>query len=249
VAFLELKRLTREDGETIAYLKRAGKSPLVLWLGGFKSDLQANKAQALMRWAEKTDHAFLGFEYFGHGSSSGDFRYGTIGRWRRDALAVIDRLTDGELVLVGSSMGGWIALLAALVRPERIRAMLLIAPAVDFTEELLWRRLPQDARRRILEEGEWMRATEYDPEPYPITKRLIEEGRQHLLMGAALRFSGPVRIIQGMEDPDVPWKHALRLVESIEGDVTLTLVKNGNHRLSTPADLRRMIKAVEELTA
>jgi pimeloyl-ACP methyl ester carboxylesterase len=249
MVMLELKRLTREDGETIAYLRRAGKSPLVVWLGGFKSDMKANKAQALLRWAEKNDHAFLGFEYFGHGSSSGDFRNGTVGRWREDALAVIDQLTDGRLVLVGSSMGGWIALLAAFARPERIRAMLLIAPAVDFTQELLWKRLPEDARQCILEKGEWMRPSDYDPEPYPITKALVEEGCHHLLLGRALKFSWPVRIMQGMNDPDVPWKHALRLVDVIEGDVTLTLIKNGDHRLSTPADLQRMIRAVEELTA
>jgi len=249
MALPKLERLTREDGETIAYLQRAGKTPLVLWLGGFKSDLQATKAQALMRWAEDHDRAFLGFEYFGHGSSSGDFRNGTIGRWRGDALAVIDRLTEGRVVLVGSSMGGWIALLAALARQERVRAMLLIAPAVDFTEELLWKRLPESARHQILEEGEWMRPTEYDPEPYPVTKGLIEEGRNHLLLGSSLKFSCPIRILQGMNDPDVPWKHTVRLVEALEGDVGLTLMKNGDHRLSTPADLRRMIRAVEELTA
>ena len=249
MAVSELKRLTREDGETIAYLKRAGKSPLVLWLGGFKSDMQANKAQALLRWADDHGRAFLGFEYFGHGSSSGDFRNGTIGRWREDALAVIDELTEGGLVLVGSSMGGWIALLAALARPERIRAMLLIAPAVDFTQELLWKRLPENARRSILEEGEWKRPTKYDPEPHPITKRLIEEGRRHLLLDGPLKFSCPVRILQGMKDPDVPWNHAIRLVEAMEGDVALTLMKNGDHRLSTPADLARMVRAVEELTA
>ena len=244
----ELERLTRDDGETIAYLRRSGKPPTVLWLGGFKSDMGANKAEALARWAEKNDRALLRFDYFGHGKSSGDFRKGTISRWSEDALAVVDTLTHGELVLVGSSMGGWIALLAALARPERVKAMLLIAPAVDFTEVLMWPRLPVDAQRQIMEQGEWLRPTEYDPEPYPITRALIEDGRKHLLLGSLLKFPFPVRILQGMKDPDVPWRHALGLTEAMEGDVTLTLVKNGDHRLSTPPDLRRMTRALRELT-
>jgi pimeloyl-ACP methyl ester carboxylesterase len=245
----ELKSLTREDGETIAYLQRGGKTPVVLWLGGFKSDMQATKAQALARWAERTDRAFLRFDYFGHGASSGDFRKGTIGRWRDDALAVIDTLAKADLVLVGSSMGGWIALLAGLARPERIKAMLLIAPAVDFTEALLWPRLPKDARQRILEHGEWLRPSAYDPEPYPITKGLIDDGRRHLLLDSRLKFPFPVRILQGMKDPDVPWQHAAKVAEAMEGDVTLTLARNGDHRLSTPADLRRMRRSLEELMA
>ncbi len=244
-----LKRLTRDDGETIAYLRRAGKTPLVLWLGGFKSDMAGNKAQALARWAEENGHSLLLFDYFGHGASSGDFRKGTIGRWRDDALAVIDTLTDGELVLVGSSMGGWIALLAALARPQRVRAMLLIAPATDFTEALLWPRLPESARAQILEQGEWLRPSDYDPEPYPITRGLIEDGRKHLVMASPLKFSFPVRILQGMKDPDVPWQHAVKLAQAMEGDVTLTLIGNGDHRLSTPDDLRRMTRAIEELVA
>jgi pimeloyl-ACP methyl ester carboxylesterase len=244
----ELKRLTREDGETIAYLQRAGKTPTVLWLGGFKSDMGATKAEAIARWADRTEHAYLRFDYFGHGASSGDFRKGTIGRWRDDALTVIDSLIDGELVVLGSSMGGWIALLVALARPERVKAMLLIAPAVDFTEALMWPRLPVEIQRQIMEQGEWLRPTEYDPEPYPITRALIEDGRQHLLLGSPLKFPFPVRILQGMKDPDVPWQHALRLTEAIEGDVTLTLVKNGDHRLSTPPDLRRMTRTIRELT-
>jgi pimeloyl-ACP methyl ester carboxylesterase len=249
MALPELKRLTRDDGETIAYLQRAGKTPTVLWLGGFKADMNANKAQALAHWADDTDHAFLRFDYLGHGQSSGDFRNGTIGRWRDDALAVLDALTEGDVVLAGSSMGGWIALLVALARPERIKAMLLIAPAVDFTEALLWPRLPKDAQTMIREQGEWLRPSAYDPEPYPITRGLIEDGRQHLLLGSPLKFSFPMRILQGMKDPDVPWQHAVRMAEAMDGDVTLTLVRDGDHRLSTPPDLRRMIEMIKELVA
>jgi pimeloyl-ACP methyl ester carboxylesterase len=249
MALPELKRLTREDGETIAYLQRAGKTPTVVWLGGFKSDMNADKAQALAHWADKSDRAFLRFDYFGHGASSGDFRQGTIGRWREDALAVIDALTEGDLVLVGSSMSGWVSLLVALARPERIKAMVLIAPAVDFTEALLWPRLPEDARRMIMEQGEWPRSSACDPEPYPITRGLIEDGRRHLVLGSPLKFPFPVRILQGMKDADVPWQHAAKVAEAMEGDVTLTLIRDGDHRLSTQSDLRRMIRAIKELVA
>lgn len=243
----ELNRLTRDDGQTIAYLRCAGKMPTVVWLGGFKSDMGGTKAQALAVWAKESGRSLLLFDYFGHGASSGDFRNGTIGRWRDDAVAVMDRLTEGELVLIGSSMGGWLALLAALARPQRVRGMLLIAPAVDFTEALIWQRLPQDAREQIMTAGEWLRPAAYDPDPYPITRALIEDGRRHLLMGAPLKLACPVRILQGMRDPDVPWQHAVRLVETLQGDVTLTLVKDGDHRLSVPADLERMICMIEEL--
>lgn len=230
----------REDGETIAYLAREGKRPGVLWLGGFKSDMGGTKATALDRWAAARGRSYLRFDYYGHGASSGDFRAGTITRWLGDTLAVLDRLAGGPQVLVGSSMGGWLALLAARARPERVRGMLLIAPAADFTEALIWTRLPPEVRMQIEERGVWERPSAYDPDPYPITKTLIEDGRRHLLLGRPLPLGCPVRILQGMQDPDVPWRHALKLVEAIEGDVTLTLVRNGDHRLSDPAGLRRL---------
>ncbi|HVZ69357.1 MAG TPA: alpha/beta hydrolase [Rhizomicrobium sp.] len=243
----DLKELSRPDGETIAYMARAGKAPGVVWLGGFKSEMSGTKASALHAWAARKGHAFLRFDYFGHGRSSGDFRMGTISRWREDALTVLDNLTEGPQILVGSSMGGWLALLAALARPEKVAGMLLIAPAADFTEELLWARLPEDARRLIVEKGEWLRPSAYDPDPYPITRGLIEDGRKHLVMGAPIRLSFPVRIVQGMKDPDVPWEHALKLTQSIEGDVTLTLVKQGDHRLSTPDDIRLIEQMLDGL--
>lgn len=241
-----MQRLEREDGETIAYLARRGKSPGLVWLGGFHSDMTGTKAAALDEWAAREGRAFTRFDYFGHGASSGDFRNGTISRWRDDALAVLDKLTTGPQVLIGSSMGGWISLLVALARPERIAGLLLIAPAADFTEELMWSRLPEDVKRAIMEKGEWMRPSQYE-EPYPITRALIEDGRKNLILNAPIRFPFPVRILQGMQDPDVPWMHAVKTVERIEGDVTLTLIKNGDHRLSTPADLARMIAAIEQL--
>lgn len=243
----DLKELSRPDGETIAYMSRAGKLPGVVWLGGFKSEMSGTKAAALDAWAARKGHSFVRFDYFGHGRSSGAFRDGTISRWRENTLAVLDGLTQGPQILVGSSMGGWLALLAALARPEKVAGLLLIAPATDFTEALLWSRLPDDAKRQIVEEGEWQRPSAYDPEPYPITRNLIEDGRKHLLMGGPLRFSFPVRILQGMKDPDVPWEHTLKLNGLIEGDVALTLIKGGDHRLSTPEHLRLIEQALDGL--
>jgi pimeloyl-ACP methyl ester carboxylesterase len=245
----DVQRFPRADGETIAYLRRSGKSPGVVWLGGFKSDMTGTKAGALDAWAERRGRAFLRFDYFGHGRSSGEFRKGTITRWRDDALGVLDELCDGPQFLVGSSMGGWIALLAALVRPERVKGLLLIAPAPDFTEALMWAEMDGAVRRQIMVEGEWQRPSMYGEEPYPITRGLIEDGRKHLLLGAPVAVSCPVRILQGMKDPDVPWLHAVKLVERLAGDPVLILVKEGDHRLSTPPDILRMEETLDGLLA
>jgi pimeloyl-ACP methyl ester carboxylesterase len=231
--------LPRGDGERLAFVKRDGRAPGIVWMGGFKSDMEGNKARALDAWAARHGRPIVRFDYFGHGRSSGDFRKGTITHWRDDALAVIDSLTSGRQILIGSSMGAWLALLCAMLRPERIAGLFLIAPATDFTETLLWHRLPDDARRAIEENGEWLRPSAYDTEPYPITRTLIEDGRNHLLLdGGPLQLGRPVLILQGMRDPDVPWRHAVTLAETLEGEVTLVLARNGDHRLSTPADLR-----------
>ncbi|MEY4879351.1 MAG: sigma factor SigB regulation protein RsbQ [Pseudomonadota bacterium] len=243
---MDVKRLVRDDGETIAYLTRDGRSPGVVWLGGFHSDMAGTKAEALDGWAAEKGRAFLRFDYFGHGQSSGAFRDGTITRWRDDALAVIDTLCGGPQILVGSSMGGWIALLAALARPEKVKGLLLLAPAPDFTETLMWDIMPVDIRNEILHRGEWMRPSEYEA-PYPITRALIEDGRKHLLLGGAIPVTCPVRILQGMKDPDVPWEHAVRLAEHLDGNPVLTLVKQGDHRLSTPDDITRLKETLEGL--
>ena len=245
-------RLERPDGHTIAYLKRAAKTngPGVLWLSGFKSEMTGTKASALDAWAARTGRGYTRFDYFGHGASSGDFRQGTVSRWRDDALAVIDQLTEGPQVLVGSSMGAWIALHTALARPARVAGMVLIAPAADFTEALLWPRLTEDARRQIETEGVWLRPSDYDPEPYPITRALIEDGRKNLLLDAPIPLKLPVHILHGMDDPDVPWAHAVKLVERIESsDVTLELVKGGDHRLSTPTEIARLESRIEQMLA
>jgi pimeloyl-ACP methyl ester carboxylesterase len=244
-----IERFFREEGETIAYLKGGGKSPGVVWLGGFHSDMNGTKAQALDAWAETQGRAYLRFDYFGHGASSGAFRDGTISRWRDDALAVLDRLCDGPQVLVGSSMGAWIALLVARARREKVAALLLLAPAVDFTEALIWARMSPEIRREIMERGEWQRPSAYDDGPYPITRALIEDGRRHLMLDAAIHVDCPVHILQGMKDPDVPWQHAQKLVERLSGNPVLTLIKNGDHRLSTPEDLARITSALDSILA
>jgi pimeloyl-ACP methyl ester carboxylesterase len=237
-------------GERIAWRMRSGRAPTIVLLGGFKSVMDATKGSALDAWAVRSGQAFLRFDYFGHGLSGGDFRKGTVTRWRDDALGAIDVLIEGPLILVGSSMGGFLSLLVSQVRRERIAGMVLIAPAADFTEELFWKKFPDDVRRQIMEQGEYLWPSIYDDEPYPITRALIEDGRRHLLFPRGkLVMNWPVRILQGMKDPDVPWQHAVRLVDLIEGDVRLTLVKNGDHRLATPLDLALIAQTLEDLIA
>jgi len=219
-------------------------------LPGFRSDMNGIKATALAGHCRTRDHAFLRFDYFGHGASSGDFRAGTIGRWLEDALAVIDGLTEGPLILVGSSMGGWIALLAALARPGRVKALIGIAPAPDFTEDLIWGPLSEVQRRELLERGELAASSAYEADVIPITLRLVEEGRRHLLLRGPIRLSCPVRLLHGMEDPDVPYQTSLRLLERLTGtEAVVELIEDGDHRLSRPQDLARLFAAVDAMTA
>lgn len=243
-------RLARPGGDTLAWRRIEGRGPTVVWLGGFRSDMTGTKAQALADWALAEGRAFLRFDYFAHGLSSGDFAEGTIGRWREDALAAIDELTQGPAVLVGSSMGGWIACLAAMARPARVRGLVLVAPAPDFTSRLLEPALPPEARDALARDGVWVRPSAYDPAGYPITVRLIEEGRAWALLPGPVSIPAPVRILQGGADPDVPWRHALALYEGLAGDdAVFTLVRDGDHRLSRPEDIARLIAAVEELSS
>jgi len=229
--------LARDGGARVAYLSRAGRSPGIVWFGGFKSEMTGIKAAALDRWAEREGRSIIRFDYFGHGKSSGNFRAGTITRWREDSLAVLNQLTSGPQILVGSSMGAWLALLTALARPHRVAGLLLIAPAVDFTERLLWERLDAATRQQIMTQGEWLRPSAYDPDPYPITRALIEDGRTNLLLDRPIVLRCPVRIVHGMQDPDVPWAHAMKLVAALGPNTEITLVKDGDHRLSTPHEL------------
>jgi pimeloyl-ACP methyl ester carboxylesterase len=239
----------------IAVRSRAGAVPGLFWLGGFKSDMQGTKAVALDRWAEAEGRACIRFDYSGHGESGGAFADGTIGRWLEESAAVFERFAQGRQVLIGSSMGGWIALLLARALKRRagpalpgsLAGLVLIAPAVDFTEELMWKQFPPEVRRQIETAGSWLRPSQYSEAPYPITRGLIEEGRQHLLLGGLIETGCPVRILQGVQDPDVPWQHAVELSSRLaHDDVVLTLVKDGDHRLSRPEDIERLIAAVAE---
>jgi pimeloyl-ACP methyl ester carboxylesterase len=208
------------------------------------------KAQALAGHCRGRNLSFLRFDYFGHGASSGDFRAGSIGRWLEDALAVIDGLTEGPQILIGSSMGGWIALLAALARPERVAALIGIAPAPDFTEDLIWGRLSEAQKRQFLESGELATPSAYEADVIPITLRLVEEGRRHLLLRGPIALACPVRILHGMEDPDVPYQTSLRLIEKLTGtEAVLELIEDGDHRLSRPQDLTRLFVAVDAMAA
>lgn len=233
------------DGVRLAYRRTIGDAHRVglVWLGGFHSDMTGEKASALHAAAQADDRSFLRFDYFGHGASEGDFAAGTIGRWRGDALGALDALTSGPVVLCGSSMGSWMAILAALARPERVRALLLLAPAPDFTDKLMWAQLPESARRDILENGAWKRPSPYDPGGYPITRALIEDGRSWNVMDAPIPIAKPVTILQGRMDEDVPLAHALDLAARLTQaePLTMRIVRDGDHRLSRPQDISLMI--------
>ena len=234
------------DGASLACRAVAGAGPTVVWLGGFRSDMTGTKAQELANWAHRTGRAFLRFDYSGHGESSGDFADGTIGRWRGDALAVIEHLTEGPLILVGSSMGGWITCLVAPRLADRLAGVVLIAPAPDFTDKLMEPGFSPQAREDLARDGFWMRPSEYDPLGYPITQALLDDGRRWSLLPGPVHIDAPVHILQGGADEDVPWRHALALAEALSGkDVVFTLIRDGDHRLSRPQDLKRLIAAVE----
>jgi pimeloyl-ACP methyl ester carboxylesterase len=240
------------DQRSIAVAAQAGEAPGIFWLSGFKSDMRGIKAQALAAWALKSGRACVRFDYSGHGQSGGEFLDGTITRWLEESLAVFERFCHGPQVVVGSSMGGWLALLLARElkrrRPTAVLAgLVLIAPAVDFTEVLIWGKLPAKIKRELETKGVWIRSSQYEPDGYPITRSLIEDGRAHLLLGGMIETGCPVRILQGVLDPDVPWSHAVELVSRLpQDDVVLTLVKDGDHRLSRPEDIERLITAMSE---
>jgi len=243
----EPRILTREDGATIAYRRLAGRTPGIVFLGGFMSDMTGTKARALEAFAAARGQAYLRFDYFAHGASSGAFAEATVGRWKEDALAALDRLSDGPQILVGSSIGGWIMLLAALARPARIKALVGIAAAPDATEALMWRRFPAELRARILAEGAVRVPSEYAGEGYLITRSLIEEGRRHLL-GERIALDCPVRLLHGMADRDVPWQTSLALADRLASrDVQLILVRDGDHRLSRAADLALLERTLAPL--
>ena len=238
----------------IAVRAREGRTPGLFWLGGFNSDMKGTKALALDAWAAEHGRAGVRFDYSGHGESEGKFVDGTIGRWLEDSVAVFEKFCRGPQVVIGSSMGGWMALLLAREIAKRPRnaslaGLVLIAPAPDFTEELMWKGFSPEIRREIETKGAWLRPSQYgDGTPYPITRALIEEGRNHLLLGSSIEVGCPVRILQGGQDPDVPWRHAFTLAQRLPADdVVLTMIQDGDHRLSRPQDIARIIAAVVEM--
>ena len=237
----------------IAVRLRPGEGPPLVWLGGFRSDMGATKAMELDAWADRQGRALVRFDYTGHGESDGDFAEATISTWLADARAVVAAYAPERPLLVGSSMGGWIA---CLVARELAQAgtppsgLVLIAPALDFTDSLMWARFTPEIRETIEREGAWMRPSQYDPNPVPITRALIADGRTHNLLDAPLNPGCPVHILQGMADPDVPYTHALRVVDCLpRAGTVLTLIADGDHRLSRPQDLQRLLSAVAEMPA
>lgn len=236
-----------EAGEKIAYKMSPGKGPAIIWCGGLKSDMDGSKATYLHDWAKAQGRAFVRFDYYGHGQSSGKFRDGTISRWGQDVVTVIDALTDGDIILIGSSMGGWSSLLATRTRLEKIKALLLIAPAPDFTEKLMWANWPEDVKDKIIKDGIYYEASDYG-EPYEYTRELIEDGRAHQLLDAPYEFAGPVRIFQGGQDDVVPWQYAQNVGDVISSEnVTFNLVKSGDHSMSRPQDLHLITQALSDL--
>lgn len=242
------------DGVRIAFRRIAGGAPGVVWLGGYRSDMLGTKAETLSAWAERSGHAFLRFDYSGHGESGGAFADGTISKWLGESLAAF-RLTQGPQVLVGSSMGAWIALrlaqeLRKAAEGDRIAGIVLLAPAPDFTAELVEPALSKKQKRELAEKGYFAEKSDYSPEPNIYTRALIEDGRQNLVMSGPIDTHCPVHILQGMADPDVPHTHALKLVSLLPADdMTLSLIPDGDHRLSRPQDLALLIRAVEGVIA
>jgi pimeloyl-ACP methyl ester carboxylesterase len=248
-----IAQLQIEHGSVLAYRRRfasrdGAKAPGIVFLGGFKSDMTGTKASTLDEFCQAHGLSFLRFDYSGHGESSGDFLDGTISRWFADALAAFDRLTEGPQILIGSSMGGWIMLLVALARPERIKGLVGVAPAPDFTEALIWPSLSERDREKLLRDGKLEQPSDYSPEPYVITRALIEDGRRNLLLNSTIDIEAPVRLLHGLNDRDVPHGVSLQLQAKLKSqDVIVQLIKDGDHRLSRPQDLARLCTAVEEL--
>jgi pimeloyl-ACP methyl ester carboxylesterase len=242
--------LTTPQGRHIAFVRTPGKQPGVVFLGGFRSDMTGSKALHLQAWAEATGRAFLRFDYSGHGASRGDFADGAIGDWREDAAAVIEALSEGPQVLVGSSMGGWIALLLARDMPDRVAGLVGIAAAPDFTETMWEDEFSPAERARLLQDGVVLRPSDYSDEPYPITRRLIEDGKANLVLTAPLPLPVPVRLLQGGADTDVPPALALRLMAHLDSpNLRLTLVRDADHRFSTPDCLALLVETVEAVLA
>jgi len=240
--------LARTDGATIVYDKLPGDQPGVVFLHGLNSDRAGTKALSLRSHCAETGRAFISFDMYGHGDSSGSFAKGSISRWTEDAVAVCDELTNGPQVLVGSSMGAWVMMQTAIARPNRIHALIGVAPAPDFTEDLLWNIFSTKQKTEILKNGIIRLPSEHDEEPYEISLHLVEDGRRNLLLRERVPIKCPVRLIHGQNDADVPWSTSIALADTIESDdVQVILVKDGDHRLSRPEDIDRLLGVLEQV--
>jgi pimeloyl-ACP methyl ester carboxylesterase len=237
----------------LAMRSTGGKAqPAVLWLSGLRSDISGKKATALFDWAEKNKRAFRSFDYFAHGASGGAFEDFTLSRAIEDAFAVLADWKQKKIVLVGSSMGAWVALRIVQILAERgeedkIAGLVLIAPAPDFTEKLMWEKLPAEVQEEIMQTGSYHHPTPYSDDPYIITRKMIEDGREHLLLDKIFHCPCPIHILHGTKDEDVPWHHAISLMNVVEGNITLTLVPEGDHRLSTPENIELLIRAIDAM--
>lgn len=239
--------LSGAEGAKIAYHHTPGRGPGVIFLGGFRSDMTGVKATALEEFCAKRGQEFIRFDYRGHGQSSGVFEKSTLSDWRKDALAVLEKLTEGPQILVGSSMGGWIALLLAITKPKRVAGIVGIAAAPDFTEYLIWDKLTENQKQRLAEEGKILVPSDFG-DPYPITARLILDGRKHLLLHDTIPVHCPVRLLHGMADDDVPWETSMSVNEKLASrDVKTLLIENGNHRLSEPEDIEKILRVTGKL--
>ncbi|HAT36526.1 MAG TPA: alpha/beta hydrolase [Rhodospirillaceae bacterium] len=240
--------LACEHGLDLAYHHTPGSQPGVMFCTGFRSNMTGGKAISLGAHCRDRGQQFTRFDYRGHGASGGEFIESTIGDWLNDTISMLDSVTEGPQILVGSSLGGWIALLAARARPERVAAIVAIAPGVDMTRRAL-DKLTDEVKRDLSEKGVWMRPSEYEPEGYPITQKLLDEGANHLLLPGPIPFDGPVRILHGMEDDAVPWQLSLEISDALTSkDVEITFIKDGDHRLSGADDIKRLLATVSTIT-
>ena len=239
---------TQENGERIAYHYTPGRSPGVIFLHGLMSDMDGGKALAVEEFCKKRGNAFLRFDCQGHGQSDGLFKDGTIERWSNDTVDMLENIVEGPQILIGSSMGGWNMLLSAMKHPDQIAGLIGIAAAPDFTEDLMMEDLTHEQHHTIQQQGYVELPSDYGDDPYVISKALLDNGRENLVLRRRIPLEIPVRLIHGMEDPDVPWQTALRISQMMESkDVEIQFVKNGDHRLSEDHDLARLTRTLEAL--
>lgn len=244
---LEPNYINGQQGRRIAYHHTKSSDPTVIFCGGYMSDMEGTKALFLEKSCKELGHSYVRFDYSGHGKSSEEFVDGTIGTWAEDALTVIDEITKGELIIIGSSMGGWIGLLVSLARKERVKAFIGIAAAPDFTRELMWDSYSSAIRETLKRDGLYLKPSDYSDEPYKVSYRLIQDGENHILLNKTIDLVCPVRLFHGLLDQDVPSSYSTRIAEKLSSkDVVISFNKTGDHRLSSDADLNRLKQAIME---